>query len=136
MLYVIHCGNDAELTYRGGQEPIVHLQADLHEVVRWARGAGRRWAFSLSNAGAAYTEFRDDLADLGDLDWAAIAARDFRGREVKEGKQAELLVRDDFPWDLVRAVVARSEGTARRAAAAFAQANHRPMVRADPSWYF
>jgi hypothetical protein len=47
MLYVIRCGNQPGLTYRGGQEPIVHLEADLHEVISWANGAGRRWAFSL-----------------------------------------------------------------------------------------
>lgn len=52
MLYLIHRGNHPELTYCGGQGPIVHLVADLGEVVRWADGEGRRWAFSLSNAGA------------------------------------------------------------------------------------
>jgi ssDNA thymidine ADP-ribosyltransferase, DarT len=57
MLYVIHCANHPELTYRGGQEPIIHLEADLHGVVGWAQQQGRRWAFSLSNAGANYTEF-------------------------------------------------------------------------------
>lgn len=30
MLYVIHCANHPELIYRGGQEPIVHLEADLY----------------------------------------------------------------------------------------------------------
>jgi hypothetical protein len=29
MLYVIHCGNHPELTYRGGQGPIVHLVVRL-----------------------------------------------------------------------------------------------------------
>ena len=36
MLYVIHMANHAELTYRGGQESIVHLEAGLHEAVAWA----------------------------------------------------------------------------------------------------
>ena len=30
----------------------MHLEADLNEVVAWADASGRRWAFSLSNAGA------------------------------------------------------------------------------------
>lgn len=30
MLYVLHRGNDPDLAYRGGQSPIVHLEADLH----------------------------------------------------------------------------------------------------------
>ena len=44
MLYVIRCANHPELAYRGGQEPIVHLEADLPAVVQWAGangGAGR-----------------------------------------------------------------------------------------------
>ena len=52
MLYVIHMANSPELDYRGGQGPIVHLEADLHEAVDWAERHGRRWAFTLSNAGS------------------------------------------------------------------------------------
>ncbi len=40
---------DPELTYRGGQGPIVHLEADLHQVVAWTEACVRRWVFSLSN---------------------------------------------------------------------------------------
>ena len=58
MLFVIHRANHPELTYRGGQEPIIHFEADLHTVIRWAEANGTRWAFSLSNAGANYTVFR------------------------------------------------------------------------------
>ena len=47
MLFVIHCANHPDHTYRGGQAPIVHMQGDLHAVVAWARQHNRRWAFSL-----------------------------------------------------------------------------------------
>src|SRR5439155_21288422 len=80
---------------------IVHLEADLHEVVGWADASSRRWAFSLSNAGAVYAQFRSSLADLDQIDWVAVAATDFRPAEVKEGKQAEFLVHESFPWHLV-----------------------------------
>ena len=43
MLYVIFQGNNPELNYRGGQDPIVHLEADLRQAVAWADGDGRRW---------------------------------------------------------------------------------------------
>ena len=36
MLYVISRGSSRDLPYRGGQDPIVHLEADLHETVAWA----------------------------------------------------------------------------------------------------
>jgi hypothetical protein len=37
MLYIIHKQNHSELAYRGGQERILHLQADLWETIRWAK---------------------------------------------------------------------------------------------------
>src|SRR5215208_5344141 len=46
MLYILHMGNHLELTYHGGQGPIVHLMADLRATVAWAESQGRRWAFS------------------------------------------------------------------------------------------
>ncbi len=36
MLFLIHRGNHPDLPYRGGQRPIVHLEADLNRVVQWA----------------------------------------------------------------------------------------------------
>jgi hypothetical protein len=64
MLYMIYRGNNQELAYRGGQEPIVHLEADLHASVAWAQQNNQRWAFTLSNAGSRFFEDRCDLAIL------------------------------------------------------------------------
>ena len=58
MLYVIYRANAPELQYRGGQDPIIHLEADLRTVIQWAETARHPWAFSLSNAGATYAQFR------------------------------------------------------------------------------
>jgi hypothetical protein len=143
MLYVIHCANHAELTYRGGQGPIVHLEADLHAVVGWAKGQQRRWAFSLSNAGASYAQFRSSLNDLGDIDWDAVASNNFSsgsstpsGLPVKEGKQAEFLLDGDFPWSLVQRIGVASQAVAQAARAAVATATHQPQVSVQPSWYY
>jgi hypothetical protein len=92
MLYVIHRANHRELTYRGGQEPIVHLEADARSVIRWAERSKVPWAFSLTNAGARYTVFRSRAEHLDQLDWPAIAATDFRSTAIKERKQAEFLI--------------------------------------------
>lgn len=67
MLYLIHCANHPELAYRGGQDPILHLEFDVHDVVAWAKANARRWAFTLPNAGASYAPFRVDLAQLSDM---------------------------------------------------------------------
>jgi len=136
MLFVIHCANHPELAYRGGQQPIVHLEADMHEVAEWAEANGRRWAFSLSNAGAVYTQFRSELARLDEINWDAVTARDFRPADVKESKQAEFLFQQSFPWQLVERIGVHSQGIAQRVYAAMNGAGHRPRVEIRREWYY
>lgn len=136
MLYVIHQANPPELTYRGGQEPIVHLEADLQEVVAWANSIGRRWAFTLSNAGAVYAQFCDRLDQLGEIDWQAIAAADWHAPEVKERKQAEFLVHHSFPWRVVSRVGVKSMQMRSRVAEAIKLAQHQPKIYIKPDWYY
>ena len=40
MLYVIYKGNHPNLAYRDGQTPVVHLRADMHEVIDGAANGG------------------------------------------------------------------------------------------------
>ncbi len=134
MLYLIDRCNHPELTYRGGQEPILHLEADLHAVVRWAQQQGLRWAFTLSNAGAYYFEDRCDLGQLGEIDWAAVQARDWR--DLKEGKQAEFLLESAFPWRLVERIGVKSMQTYRLAISALPSLGHCPAVEVRPEWYY
>jgi ssDNA thymidine ADP-ribosyltransferase, DarT len=136
MLFVIHCRNHPELSYQGGQGPIVHLEANLLETVAWAESEGRCWAFSLSNAGTSYAEFRNRLDQLSEVDWEAVAARDFRDRQVKEGKQAEFLVRDHFPWHLVRRIGVASASIRHRVVHAISGSAHQPVVEVRPDWYY
>jgi hypothetical protein len=136
MLYLIHKANHPELPYKGGQGPIVHLEADMDAVVEWARSKGRRWAFSTSNAGTYYTQFRKSLAELSEINWPAVAAMDFRSSDVKEGKQAEFLLHGGFPWQLVSRIGIYSQGIAARAHAALDAALHRPIIEVRSDWYF
>lgn len=136
MLYVIHCGNRPELIYRRGQGEIVHLEADLYRAIDWADAHGVRWAFSLSNAGARYAEFRAGRRDLQELDWDAIRARDFRDRAVQERKQAEFLLHDRCPLDLVERIGVHSEPVRARVQAALERARWAPVVAIRRDWYF
>ncbi len=136
MLYVISRRNHPNLEYRGGQEPIVHLQADLHETVAWAEEARVPWAYSLSNAAAAYAQFRNRLQSLGDIDWNAIDSTDFADPDIKEGKQAEFLVDRFFPWDLVEFVGVLSAALVNRVRLAIPAATLRPSVAVRRDWYY
>lgn len=134
MLHLIYQGNHPELGYRGGQGPIVHFEADLQAVVAWADAQRRRWAFTLSNAGARYFEDRSDLGQLGEIDWSAVRAMDWR--QCKDGKQAEFLLEQSFPWHLVERIGVQSGTTYTAAVNALPAHGHRPPVEVRPEWYY
>lgn len=134
MLYLIYQGNHPEMIYRGGQGPIVHFEADLHEVVAWANAQRRRWAFTLSNAGSRFFEDRCDLGQLGEIDWAAVAARDWKA--CKEGKQAEFLLEMSLPWHMVQRVGVATQATYNAVLNALPAGGHRPVVELRHDWYY
>lgn len=134
MLYLIHQANHPDLIYRGGQRPIVHLEADMQQTVAWAEARGERWAFTLSNAGAYYFEDRCDLAQLGEIDWNAVQATDWRQR--KEGKQAEFLIERQFPWELVSRIGVISRQVSDQVNTALQAAGHQPPIEIRPDWYY
>lgn len=136
MLYLLHKGNHPEVDYKGGQTPIVHLEADLRTAVAWAQANNRRWAFTLSNAGANYAEFRDDLGALDEVQWAAVAANQWTAPDVKEGKQAEFLMRDDFPWSLFTRIGVQTMPMKLQVDAIVGAAVHQPKVDLVPAWYY
>ena len=134
MLYLIHQGNNLELTYRGGQAPIVHLEADLHRAVGWAEANDRRWAFTLSNAGARYFEDRSDLGGLGEINWEAVNAKDWR--QCKEGKQAEFLLEQCFPWTLVERIGVQNNAVYQQVCRDLQGTAPRPVVEIKQDWYY
>jgi hypothetical protein len=136
MLFMINCSNHQDLLYRGGQEPILHLQADFYNSVRWAEDKGVRWAFTPSNAGAAYTLFYNQLNRLNEIDWYAVNAQDYRDRHIKEGKQAEFLMHRLFPWHLIESIGVYSEGILRQVEKLLEGCDYQPLVATRPGWYY
>jgi len=137
MLYILHRSNHPEVEYHGGQDPIVHLQADLLTVVRWAQAQGKPWACSVRNAGVEYgAGFFNQLEHLDRIDWAAVQATDFRAATVREGKQAEFVLHGFFPWHLVEAIGVNTQATAEVVHAHCRPVSHRPDVAIQRSWYY
>lgn len=136
MLYVIHCANNPELTYKGGQGSIVHLEADLHTVLQWANANNHSWAFSGSNAGATYAQFWKDAAEFNQLNWQHIAATQWAQADIKEAKQAEFLMYNHFPWHLVERIGTHSLAVFNAVMSSLAQASHKPAVQIMPAWYY
>lgn len=135
MLYLIHMRNP-EVAFKGGQEPIVHLEFDLRSVIDWANNNRRLWAIALSNAGAYYTEFRDSLDGLGEINWYAVNSTDFRKSAIKEGKQAEFLVYKSVPWFLVKRIGVHNGNIQRQVGEMISSFSDQPTVHIMSDWYY
>ncbi len=136
MLYLLHKGNHPGLPFAEGQRSVIHLEADLHEVVAWADSQGKPWAFTDRNAGSGYFQSFRNVVQLDQLDWGHIMGVDFRDPVVKEAKQAEFLVYQSFPWPLVRRIGVLNEKIAERVREIVSEVDHRPDVQARADWYY
>jgi len=94
---------------KGGQDPIVHLQADLNACAQWASKNGIRFTFSNSHAG---------------------------DRLIQERKQAEFLIFDSFPWPLVEHIGVFNQNIVALANEAIQLSSHRPTIQVENGWYF
>lgn len=99
MLYAISRG--AVEGYTEGQKPVIYLRSTVEAVVK----AGLRWVFTEGHADMLFTDFFDDLKDLEKVDWALMRARYWTDTDEdpdrKRRRQAEFLVQNFFPWELV-----------------------------------
>lgn len=136
MLYILHMGNRPGLTYKGGQRPIIHLQADMLAVVRWADSSHVLWAFTDRNARDERADYRKAILDLSRVNWIAVESDNFRDAVVKEGKQAEFLVKDRFPWNLVTTIGVIDDTVRQQVDGILVNAAHKPAVRITRGWYF
>ncbi|MBU1052857.1 MAG: DUF4433 domain-containing protein [Proteobacteria bacterium] len=136
MLFIIYKNNHPDMSYRGGQEPILHLQMDMLSSIRWANENNVRWAFTDRNAGGYLADFFNDLTDLEKIDWNAVMATDFRDMQIQEGKQAEFLIHDVCPWHLVEKVGVLNEKVLNQVNAILKNARHKPVVDIEKTWYF
>jgi ssDNA thymidine ADP-ribosyltransferase, DarT len=132
MLYIVHKGG-AELAYKGGQRDVVHLVSSVEIAV----ATGRPYAFTGTNAGARYTTFHSDIADLDKVvDWDAVRAKYWSDPAVKERKQAEFLVHGEFPWTGFAEIGTLDADVAARVGKILTGIAHAPVARVRPEWYY
>jgi hypothetical protein len=136
MLFIIYKNNHPDMSYRGGQESILHLQMDMEATVRWANGNAVRWAFSDRNAGGFLAEFYNSLNELDKIDWKAVKATNFKDIQVQEGKQAEFLIHDKCPWHLVEKIGVFNEAILSQVHEILRNTRHKPNVAIERKWYY
>jgi hypothetical protein len=99
MLYAISRGGVEG--YTEGQQPVIYLRSTAEMVDE----AGLRWVFTEGHADMGYTDFFDDFRDLIKIDWPLMEERYWHDTDDdpdrKRRRQAEFLVHQFFPWELV-----------------------------------
>jgi len=99
MLYAINRG--AVEGYTEGQKPVIYLRATVEAVVE----GHLSWVFTEGHADMLFTDFFDDLKDLAKVDWDLMKATYWNDTDDdpdrKRRRQAEFLVQNFFPWELV-----------------------------------
>ncbi len=104
MLFLIYMKND-NLSFKDGQEFIVHFEFDMFKVVEWAKRNNKRWVITDSNAGSYYFKDSNKIDFLKELNWNAINSLDWGGKDkIKHEKQAEFLVEEKVDFNLVERI--------------------------------
>lgn len=134
MLYMMHMGNSPDITYQGGQDNIIHLEADFMNSIYWANTNGRRWVFTSSNAGSRYFQDTNNIANLSQLNWNAINARYWN--DVVEEKQAEFLCEHSFDWSLIERIGVSNQTVYQQVLNIINSSYHKPYVEVKNDWYY
>ena len=128
MLFTINKGNTGRQP--GCQSTIVHLVSTMNVGIQ----SGRAWAVSDGNAGAFHTCFDADPEAVKALDWAAIRATSWQGKQHE--KAAEFLVADFFPWTGFHAVGCHNPQVAAAVSSLLQHQTHQPPVTVHREWYY
>lgn len=134
MLYIISTQQHPECSYQEGQEPIVHLVADLNTTWDWADSKGLRCAFTTSNAASYYFEDFKERTELDVINWDAVNNRMWT--QCKEEKQAEFLLERQFPWNLVEQIGVYSCQQLDAVTAILNGVTHHPAINIHREWYY
>lgn len=134
MLYAIANGRVAN--YDGGQRKIVYLVSSCEDV----KEEGLKFVFTDGHAAKRFTQQYEDLEALDKIDWDLMDARYWADtdddNDRKRRRQAEFLVHNFMPWDLIKKVVVYDENIAAEAHACLRSAEHQPVVEVNLGWYY
>ncbi|MBT7068224.1 MAG: DUF4433 domain-containing protein [Verrucomicrobia bacterium] len=134
MLFTISKGNVPNQPE--GQDPLIYLVSCAQQVEQ----AGLSFAFTDGHATMAFTEFFEDLGQLGRVDWGVINARYWNDTpdapDRKRRRQAEFLVHEQLPWRLVSEIGTFDAGIKDQVQAIVQASEHRPAVHVRRNWYY
>lgn len=114
----------------GAQRTVIHLVSTLAKGI----ATRRAWAVSSGNAAAYHTTFDDQLMAVAMIDWDAIRATSWQGRQHQ--KSAEFLLADFFPWIAFDQIGCLDSTIAAEVAGILRSSPHQPTVSVQRGWYY
>ena len=134
MLLTISSGNVPNHTE--GQPPLVYLVSTAQAV----EAAGLPFAFTDGHATMAITEFFDDLDRLDQIDWPVIHGKWWNDTpehpDRKRRRQAEFLVHQKFPIELIQEIVVLNAGTQAKVLEILSGSGLEVPVQVRSNWYY
>lgn len=124
--------------YNEGQEPLIHLVSTAQNI----QSAGLDFVFSDGHGLARFTDWFNDLARLDAVDWAMVNQRYWADKledmDRQRRKQAEFLIFEFCPWELIQNIVVVNSTMKQRIESiqtAFPAAQRR-VVMVNGGWYY
>lgn len=122
--------------YSEGQDPIIHLVAKIKEVA----DAGLSFTFTNGHAEMLPTEFYESLEDLNNIDWDLMNSNFWFDKKEdmnrKWRRQAEFLVHNHFPVNLIKGIGVASEAIKTQVESILVQSGKTLKVAVLPNWYY
>jgi ssDNA thymidine ADP-ribosyltransferase, DarT len=124
--------------YDEGQEPLIYLVCSAQGAI----DAGLGFVFTDGHGLARFTDWFDDLDQLGKVDWSMVYQKYWKDTvkdmDRQRRKQAEFLIHKRCPWDLIDEIVVINGAIEKRVQAIqgrFPSALRKP-IRVERSWYY
>ena len=134
MLYAINKGNVDG--YQQGQTPLIYLVTRVQLIV----DEGLDFAFTDRHAVLKYACFYDELDALDQVEHGLMLKKYWHDTdqhpERKERRQAEFLVHDVLPFDLIGAIGVINEEVKEKTEQRLESLGEAPPVIVKPSWYY
>lgn len=134
MLYTIHKGNVP--SYQGGQSAVLHLLTTVDAIAE----SELVFTFTDGHAVMAYSDFYTDLDDLRMIDWDVMKSKRWYDTDNdpnrKCKRQAEFLVHNSFPWDLILEIGVINQSVQSEVRQILQQVNDFTPVNVYSDWYY
>jgi hypothetical protein len=135
MLYTIKMGNVAG--YQEGQNPVIYFVCEAESI----SSTRIEFAFTDGHAIIGYSSFYNNLNTLDDvIDWNVMKTNYWADTDEdgdrKRRRQAEFLIHQFCPWDLIREIGVINPQMKGKVEELLQNVNYCPPVRVYSSWYY